>query len=192
MKLAKYERLSRKLIYRNLNKNINKTEKEDNMKKLAILSFVVVLILSGCVEKADNKNDTQSNIVNNIKIDANPDTISTSTDNKTQINVSDEDSQIKDGNSAGNIESEWCSSGSKITVNLPSGQAEFTVIGITTYTDKNGKTYEGLCKAEKVIKGGSSVRYFNKEGTIDIMKSESSSTDGSASAEASASASVSR
>ncbi len=167
------------------------------MKKLAILSFVVVLILSGCVEKADNKNDTQSNIVNNIKIDANPDTISTSTDNKTQISVSSEDSQIKDGNSAdgnsaGNVESEWCSSGSKITINLPSGQAEFTVIGITTYTDKNGKTYEGLCKAEKVIKGGSSVRFFNKEGTIDIMKSESSSTDGNASAEASASASVSR
>lgn len=38
------------------------------MKKLTILYLVVILILSGCVEKTDNKNDTQSSIVNNTKL----------------------------------------------------------------------------------------------------------------------------
>lgn len=165
------------------------------MKKLAILSLVAVLILSGCVEKTDN-GDTQSNVVNNTKTDVNHDTISTSTDDKTQIGVSSEDSQIKDDNNVGTessgIGSEWCIPGSKITVNLPSGQEEFTVAGITTYTDDNGKSYDGLCKAEKAIKGGSSVRYFNKEETIVIAKSESSSKDGSARAEASASVSINK
>ncbi len=63
-------------------------------------------------------------------------------------------------------------------MNILSGQEEFIVIGITTYT---GDNYNGLCKAEKTIKGGNSVKYFNKEGTVDIMKSESSRAEASAS-----------
>lgn len=149
------------------------------MNRLIILSFVAILVLSGCVDKTDNKNDTRSNIVDsptgteyesgvaNIGIDA-----------QTKINVNTDTG------------SDWCEPGSKIAVKLPSGQEEFTVVGITDYTDENGKTYSGLCKAERAIKGGSSVRYFNKEGTIDIMKSDSSSTSGSAYAESSSYVSV--
>ncbi len=37
------------------------------MKKLTILSLVAILTLLECVEKTDNKNDTQSSIVNNCK-----------------------------------------------------------------------------------------------------------------------------
>ena len=156
------------------------------MKKLVILSFVAILILSGCVSKTDNKNDTQSNVVNSPKSDIESDIANAGIDAQTKI-INEKTDEKNNANTG----SGWCEPGSKITVKLPSGQYEFTVVGITTYTD-NGKTYNGLCKAERSIKDGSSVRYFNKEGTIDIMKSESSSNDGSANAESSASVSVTK
>lgn len=158
------------------------------MKELAIiLSLAAILVLSGCIGKtADNKNGTktQSGILNDIKSDTKSVIVDANIEDKTQIGVS--------GTKSTETGSEWCIPGSKITVNLPSGREEFTVTGITTYADDNGNVYNGLCKAEKTIKGGSSVRYFNKEGTIDIMKSESSSKGGSAHAEASAYVSVTR
>lgn len=153
------------------------------MKKLVILSFVAILILSGCVSKTDNKNNTQSNVVNSPKSEIGSGIANIGIDN-VQTNI-----DISENNNAGTV-SGWCKPGSKINVKLSSGQEEFIVTGITDYTDENGKTYRGLCKAERTIKGGSSVKYFNKEGTIDIMKSESSSNDGSAHAESSASVSV--
>lgn len=150
------------------------------MKKLVILSFVAILILSGCVSKTDNKNDTQSNVVNSPKsgIESGVESISA------EYGIANIGVDTGGKNNVG-TGSGWCEPGSKITVN----QEEFTVVGITTYTD-NVNTYSGLCKVERTIKGGSSVRYFNKEGTISIMTSESSSKDGSASAESSASVSV--
>jgi hypothetical protein len=152
------------------------------MKKLVILSFVAMLILSGCVSKTDNKNSTQSNVVNSPKSGIGSEVENVGIDSGVANIAMDTDEE----NNAG-TGSRWCEPGSKIIVN----QEEFTVVGITTYTD-NGKTYSGLCKAERTIKGGSSVRYFNKEGTISIMKSESSSKNGTASAESSASVSVTR
>ena len=151
------------------------------MKKLVILSFVAILILSGCVSKTDNKNDTQTNVVNSPKSGIGSGIANVGADNaQTKIDISDKNNADTSG---------WCEPGSKVTVKLPSGQGEFTVVGISSYTD-SGNTYYGLCKAVRTIKGGSSVRYFNKEGTIDIMKSESSSNNGSAYAESSASVSV--
>ena len=162
------------------------------MRKLAILSLVAILILSGCVSKTtDNKNgtQTQSSIVNDINTLPKAGNTDANIEDNAQIGVNRKE-ETDSVNTGSDIGYDWCVPGNKINVNLPSGKEEFTVTGITTYTDDNGKTYNGLCRAEKTIKGGSSVKYFNKEGTIDIMKSESSSKDGSARAEASASVSV--
>lgn len=162
---------------------------------LTILSIVAVLILSGCIEKTtDNKNDTltRSSMANDTTSDIKSDVVDINIEEKTQINVSGEDTKTNSINIGSKTGSEWCIPGSKITASLPSGQEEFTVTGITTYTDNRGKSYNGLCKAERPIKGGNSVRYFNKEGTIVIMRSESSSNDGDAYAEASVSVSVNK
>lgn len=161
------------------------------MKRLTILSIVAILILSGCIGKTtDNKNDTkiQSTVVNDNRSDTKSGIVDANIEDNTQ-SIGGKDTKTNSASSE--TGSEWCTPGSKITVDLPSGLAEFTIVGIMTYTDDNGKSYDGLCKAERVIKDGSSVRYFNKEGTIDIMKSESSSKSGSSHAESSASASVS-
>lgn len=84
-----------------------------------------------------------------------------------------------------NIGAEWCKPGTNITENGNS----YVVVGITTYEDK-----DNVCKAERPIKGGNSVIYFNKEyvdkesGALFVENSISSG--GNARAEASSSVKV--
>lgn len=91
-------------------------------------------------------------------------------------------SDTGDGTSAG---TEWCQPGAKVTEN----GNDYTVVGITTYGDK-----DNVCKAERPIKGGSSIIYFNKEylnkesGALFVENSTSSG--GNARAEASSSVKV--
>lgn len=156
------------------------------MNRLIILFFLGILVLSGCVDKFENKNNLRSNVIDNPtdnRSDIRFDVANSGIDIQTKI---DKNVDIDDNNTG----SEWCEPGSKINVDLLNGQIEYTIVGITDYTDDNGKTYSGLCKAERVIKGGNSIKYFNREETIEIMKSESYSTNGSAHAESSVSVSV--
>lgn len=165
------------------------------MKKLAILSIVAILILSGCVDNADNKDSTKSSTLNstadaNIDVKSDVATVGTGTEQK--IDVSDVGGDVTNGETGGdnvddtnvNTGSDWCTPGDKITVDIQGNQEEFSVIGITTYTDKKGNAHENVCKAEKTIQGGTSVRYFNEEGSFVAMVSKSSGVNANSNAEA--------
>lgn len=94
-------------------------------------------------------------------------------------------SSISDTGDNTNTGTEWCQPGANITEN----GNDYTVVGITTYGDK-----DNVCKAERSIKGGSSIIYFNKEyvnkesGALFVENSTSSG--GNARAEASSSVTV--
>lgn len=65
-----------------------------------------------------------------------------------------ETSSMSDTGKNTNVGTEWCKPGANVTEN----NNVYTVVGITTYGDK-----DNVCKAERPIKGGSSIIYFNKE-----------------------------
>lgn len=130
------------------------------MKKvIGVLLLIAISILSGCV--TDTKDDTQSSIANS-SISDKPGTDSGVTD---VVDANDKIS-VESGNTYANtvsgIGSEWCAPGATITIG---DNGDFVVVGITTYTTKDGSVHDGVCKAEKSIPGGSSVAYFN-EGYI--------------------------
>lgn len=129
------------------------------MKKLAILSILVVIIISGCVQKTDlatnvsngtdisNNTDVKTETKSNVSggSDTNPGTkIGVKNGN---LNMSDE-SIVSSGSGPG-----WCIPGNKITV---SGE-EFVIAGSVTY-----KGQSNICKAEKVTENGSSTIYYNE------------------------------
>lgn len=122
------------------------------MKKLAILSVVAILLLSGCTDKVDDKGNNESSVVNSslIKTDTTQDVANETGTETGKINVSGEESD----KSVTVSEYNWCESGAKISEN----GREYTVLGITTYEDKGN-----VCKAEAPNQGGSAVIYFNKE-----------------------------
>ena len=62
----------------------------------------------------------------------------------------------------------WCTPGSKIMVNLPSGEKEYTITGLTTYKDRE------VCRAELKFENGTSVKYFSKDGRFQAMVSNAS------------------
>lgn len=84
-----------------------------------------------------------------------------------------------------NVGTEWCEPGAKVTEN----GNDYTVVGITTYGYK-----DNVCKAERPIKGGSSVIYFNKEYVNKesgaLFAENSTSSGGNARADASSSVRV--
>jgi Tfp pilus assembly protein PilX len=118
------------------------------MKKLAILSIVAILLLSGCTSKVDDKSGNQSTVVNNSLIKTDTPQNGTDTDIE-KIDVSKEGSRTLNTG-----DNDWCVSDAKISAN----GKEYIVVGITTYGD-----HDNVCKAEMPIQGGSAVIYFNKE-----------------------------
>jgi hypothetical protein len=119
------------------------------MKKLAILSIVAILLLSGCTEKVDDKSGNQSSVVNKSLTE----TIAGHTEGDTdvgKINISEEGHNVLTADS----NDDWCKSDAKINEN----GKEYTIVGITTYGDK-----DNLCKAERAIQGGNAAIYYNKE-----------------------------
>lgn len=154
------------------------------MKKLAILSIVAILILSGCVDNADNKDSTKSSTLNsttgaNIDVKSDVETVDTGIEQKIDVS-SDVSSDVSNGETG----SDWCTPGDKMTVDIRGNQEEFSVIGISTYTDEKGNVHENVCKTEKTIQGGTSVRYFNEDGSFVAMVSKSSGANANSNAEA--------
>ncbi len=96
-----------------------------------------------------------------------------------------ERSSMSDAGKNTNVGAEWCKPGANVTEN----GNDYTVIGITTYGDK-----DNVCKAERPIKGGSSIIYFNKEYVNKesgaLFAENSTSSGGNAHAEASSSVRV--
>lgn len=151
------------------------------MKKLAILSIVAILILSGCVSNDDNKDSTKSSSLTSTA-DANIDvkdvaTVDTGAEQKIDVsNDGTEENNIDDTNV--DTGSDWCTPGDKITVEIQGNPEEFTIKGMTTYKERE------VCQAEKTIQGGSSIRYFNKDGSFVAMISKSSGGSANSNAEA--------
>lgn len=147
------------------------------MRKVTVLIIAVlsISVLSGCVDNksADKSKDVQTGInstatVTGKNIEAG--NVSQKTGN---LNLTGGNSKTT-GTGAG---SDWCMPGSKITVKLPSGEKEFTVLGITTY-----QGWE-VCKAELIYENGKTTRYYSKDGKFEAMNS-SASGPGNVSSEA--------
>lgn len=152
------------------------------MKKLTILSIVAILILSGCVSSDDNKDSTKSSSLNSTtdaNIDVKSDVATADTSAEQKIDVSDDGTEENNIDEA-NVDtgSDWCTPGDKITVEIQGNPEEFTIKGVTTYKETE------VCQAEKTIQGGSSIRYFNKDGSFVAMISKSSGEGASSNAEA--------
>lgn len=157
-----------------------------NMRTVTVLIIAVlsISVLSGCV---DNKSADKSKDVKDVKTGINS-TNSTATvagknieagnvsqSQKTRnLNLTGENSKTTGAGSAG---SDWCMPGRKITVNMPSGEKEFTVAGITTFQGKE------VCKAELIYENGKTTRYYSKDGKFEYMNS-SASGPGNVSSEA--------
>lgn len=132
------------------------------MKKV-ILMLILASILSGCIGSStvgNNMIKTQTAIGDNVP------------SNKI---VSKQGSVIK--------ESDWCTTGNKITVKLPSGNKEFTVVGLTTYQGVD------VCQAELIYNNGKAIKYFSKDGAFDAMISNASGS-GDVYSEASSNATI--
>lgn len=120
------------------------------MKKLAI-SLIVILILSALSGCVDNKTENKGNVTST----ENSEGIQTESKSDIKENVGTDVDKISVSSTSTETmtSSEWCIPGNKITA---SGE-EFTIVGITAY-----KTYNEVCKAEKVTQDGSSTIYYNK------------------------------
>lgn len=150
------------------------------MRKVTVLIIAVlsISVLSGCV---DNKSaDKSKNVSTDVKTGINS-TNSTATVAGKNIEASNVSQSQKTGNlnltggnskttgtGAGSAGSDWCLPGSKITVNMPSGEKEFTVTGITTYDGRE------VCRAELIYENGKTTRYYSKDGKFEAMNSSAS------------------
>ena len=156
-----------------------------NMGNVTVLIIAVlsISVLSGCVDNksADNKSADKSKDVNtDVKTGINS-TNSTATVAGKNIEAGNVSQSQKTGNlnltggnskttgtGAGSAGSDWCMPGSKITVNMPSGEKEFTVIGLTTYESRE------VCQAELIYKNGKTTRYYSKDGKFNAVFSNAS------------------
>ncbi len=161
------------------------------MRKVTVLIIAVlsISVLSGCV---DNKSaDKSKNVSTDVKTGINS-TNSTATvagknieagnvnqSQKTRnLNLTGGNSKTTGaGTGAGSAGSDWCMPGSKITIKMPSGKKEFTVVGITTYDGRE------VCRAELIYENGKTTRYYSKDGKFEAMNS-SASGPGNVSSEA--------
>ncbi len=102
------------------------------------------------------------------------------------LNLTGGNSRTTDaGTGAGSAGSDWCMPGSKITIELQSGEKEFTVAGITTYQGRE------VCKAELIHENGKTIRYYSKDGKF-VAMNDSASGSGNVSSEAKTSVNSSR
>lgn len=140
-----------------------------------LIAILSVSLFSGCVDNAINQNKrlnesvkSDTNVTSGIK--AGPDTESVNA-NRTGTGQGDAALNLSDKGGAGNSNSggaNWCVPGSKVTVLLPSGEKEYTVIGITTYKGRE------VCQAEMKYENGTSVQYVSKDGKFMAMVSKAS------------------
>lgn len=149
------------------------------MKRLAILSMLIVIMISGCVERTDFKDGPPTNATDgtNVKTDAKSSISGASDANPaTEIDIQNGTLQMTDKNSMSSG-SGWCMPGDKMTA---SGE-EFTISGTMTYEGR-----DNICMAEKVTQGGSSKVYYNEgyanNGSDQFFKMESTGKNAKASA----------
>jgi len=143
-----------------------------------IIAVLSISVLSGCV---DNKSADKSKDVTPVVktgINSTPGQESNVSGEKIKLNLSDKstgtgastgtDTGASTG--AGTGSADWCIPGSKIIVNMPSGEKEFTVTGITT-----SPKYQGdVCRAELISENGKTEKYYSKDGKFEAMNSSAS------------------
>ena len=159
-------------------------------KTIALITAVLsILLLSGCVsnnQSAEDKNITASpaieqttNITGNISS-------GTGTGTPAQVSAPGNLTANTGGSSTLNAssgsQSGWCTPGSKLNVNLPSGAKVFTVVGETTYRGHD------VCRADLVTANGTTTKYFSKDGTFEAMNSTESGKNATAEASTNVSA----
>ena len=124
------------------------------MKKVIILSIIVVLIFSGCTEKTGNDGQTNPG---------------------TEIQTTDGKLTVSEGTGAG---PDWCKAGTTSTFasNEPGSQGSFNFVikGLTTYKGKQ------VCEAEAKITaaGSESITYqqfYTQDGKYGVMIMKDSS-----------------
>lgn len=154
------------------------------MKKTIVIIMIMlsISILSGCISdnKINSKNVTDTNTTKNIssevKIsDGQTKTEEVSNVSKLILTVADKESDSKRSD---DTDADWCKPGNKLTVKLQSGDKEFTIVGLTTYQERE------VCKAEILYENGKSIKYFSKDGKFQAMDSKSESSSGNVYSEA--------
>lgn len=143
------------------------------MKKAIVLLLIFSISLAGCVSKTtdyktDNKTADNKTIAKNLSTDANRANTSDTVNNVTKISSGIGTGSLQVSSGATVKESDWCKSGTKITVNLLSGKKEFTVIGLTNYMGRE------VCQAEMTYENGKSTKYFSQDGKFEAMTSTAS------------------
>ena len=146
-----------------------------------IITVLTISVLSGCV---DNKTGDAKTVINSTAgIESKVKTDKASNDNYETLNLTDGAVKITGSGTStftgsgtstltGTGNAEWCRPGSKIKVQQPSGEKEFSVIGLTTHEGRE------VCQAEFVYPNGKSTRYFSKDGKYDAVISNASGSGG--------------